>query len=156
MKSNQQTQPIQQGQSGQQTQPIQPGQSGQQGQQPQPIQPGNQQPQPSNPVKPTIKQLVTALGIHLLVWGPIVVGLIHQFLMFRFAPRFQGIYVFVNPPGYIYPLISLEYQWWFVVLIGTAILFVIAYLNLIQAIPNRLTYPTYVYIIFLLIFVKPV
>ncbi len=107
-------------------------------------------------MKNNFKQVAPTLGKYMLVWGGIVVGLIHQILMFLFAPRFQDIYVFVRPPEYIYPFASVEYQWWLVVLFGTAILFVIAYLNLVRTIPHRLTYPTYIYLIFLLILVKPV
>jgi len=43
----------------------------------------------------------------ILVWAPIVGGVVHQFLMLFLG--IDGIYVFVNPPGVVYPLVSVEY-----------------------------------------------
>jgi hypothetical protein len=91
----------------------------------------------------------------LMALSLIVVGVVHQFLM---LPPFniEGIYVFVNPPGYIYPFVSLEYQWWFVLLLGSAVMCIMAYADRLKSIPTRLAYPFYFYILFLLILVKPV
>jgi formate hydrogenlyase subunit 3/multisubunit Na+/H+ antiporter MnhD subunit len=95
----------------------------------------------------TMLRLLVALGL-------IVVGVVHQFLMYFF--RVERIYVFVNPPGYISPFVSLEYQWWFVLLLGSVVMCVMAYSDRLKNIPTRLAYPFYFYILFLLIFVKPV
>jgi hypothetical protein len=90
----------------------------------------------------------------ILLWAPIVGGVVHQFLMFFF--NIDGIYVFVNPPGVIYPFVSLEFSWWFVLLIGSTIMGVFAYSNRIGAVPARFVVPFYGYILFLLYLVKPI
>jgi hypothetical protein len=99
------------------------------------------------------KQL-SALSRKLLAWLPIAVGIIHQFLMAVFD--IDRIYVFVNPPQYIYPWVSLEYQWWIVLVFVTALLCTLVYLNRLRSLPYRVIYPAYAYLVFLLIFVKPV
>jgi hypothetical protein len=68
----------------------------------------------------------------------------------------EGIYVFVNPPEYIYPWVSLEFQWWIVLFFVTGLMFVLLFLNRLTSIPHRVVYPVYIYLAFLLIFVKPV
>lgn len=101
-----------------------------------------------------LKKLTPILFKQLIAWGPIVVGLVHQFFMLLF--NVQCIYVFVDPPGYIRPLVTLEYQWWFVLLLGSALVCVLAYVERLRSIPRRAALPFYLYILFLLIFVKPV
>lgn len=100
------------------------------------------------------KRLLLALFKQILIWGPIIVGVVHQFLMYFFD--IQRIYVFVNPPEYIYPFVSLEYQWWFVLLLFSGVFCILAYSDRFSVIPSRMVYPFYLYILFLLIFVKPV
>ncbi len=95
------------------------------------------------------------------VWIPIIGGVIHQLLMFFLnSPaeprRGDGIYVFLNPPEYVYPFVSLEYTWWFVLLIGSAAMSILSFTDRVQSIPTRFWIPFYLYILFLLFFVKPV
>ena len=89
-----------------------------------------------------------------LLWAPIVVGLVHQFLMLFF--EIDSIYVFVDPPGSITPFASLEWQWWIVLLMGTATICIAAYSARLEKVPNRIVVPTYFYILFLLFLIKPV
>jgi hypothetical protein len=100
------------------------------------------------------KKLGPALVKQLFIWGPVVIGVVHQFLMFFF--KIERIYVFVSPPGYIGPIVTLQSQWWFVLLLGSAAVCISAYLGRLQNIVGRLAFPLYLYILFLLIFVKPV
>lgn len=93
----------------------------------------------------------------LLVLIPIVVGLAHQFLMFitRNNPvPIDQIPVILNPPGNIYPFVTLELGWWFVLTVVSAILCLLVRAAVLR--PHRLIYPFYFYLIFLLIFVKPI
>ncbi len=100
-------------------------------------------------------QVLTPILIRqIIIWGPIVVGLVHQFLMYFFG--IESIYVFVDPPGYIEPQISLGYQWWVALLLGSAMVCLIAYSNRFPSVPNRIAIPLYIYILFLLILIKPV
>jgi len=101
-----------------------------------------------------LKQLFPILFKQLLGWGPIVIGVVHQFLMYFF--EIDRIPTFVNPPGDIYPWVSLEWQWWFVLIIGSSLIVIIAYSDRFGRIPSRVIYPFYAYLLFLLIFVKPV
>ncbi|MBN1994122.1 MAG: hypothetical protein JW953_15600 [Anaerolineae bacterium] len=111
---------------------------------------------------PDWRKMLPILARQFLFWVPIVLGLIHQFLMLILnnppgePKRGDGIYVFVKPPEYIYPFVSLEYQWWIVLLLVSIIMFVLAYSNRVGSIPSRFTVPFYAYILFLLILVKPV
>jgi len=98
------------------------------------------------------KSITFGLVKQLIIWGPIVVGIIHQGLMFAF--NIERIYVVLDPPGYIYPFTSLEFGWWIVLTLLSSVLCLLAYFNRIR--PHRLVYPFYAYLIFLLIFVKPV
>ena len=91
---------------------------------------------------------------YLVIWGLVVGGLVHQFLMYFF--EIEKIPVFVNPPGDIYPLVSLEYEWWIVLLLVSSLICVSAYSDRLKSIPTRLALPFYIYIVFLLISVKPV
>lgn len=97
---------------------------------------------------------ISTIFKYLVIWGLIVGGLVHQVLMYFF--NVQSIYVFVNPPGYVYPFVSLEYQWWFVLLLLSALICISAYSDRLKSIPTRLALPFYVYILFLLYLVKPV
>jgi hypothetical protein len=103
----------------------------------------------------TKPQMLTASSLVKLiaVWAPIVGGLVHQFLMLF---GIDGIYVFVNPPGVVYPQVSVEYTWWIVLILGSAMMCVLAYLDRVQSIPSRYVVPFYIYILFLLYFVKPI
>jgi len=101
-----------------------------------------------------LKNLLPELIKQIAIWGPIVVGLVHQLLMYFFD--IESIYVFVDPPGSIRPQVSLEYQWWFVLALVTGLVCLIAYSNRMRSIPSRIAIPTYVYLLFLLILVKPV
>ena len=101
-----------------------------------------------------LQALTPILIRQIIIWGPIVVGLVHQFLMYFFG--IDSIYVFVDPPGYIRPLISLEYQWWVALVLGSAVVCLAAYSNRFLTIPGRIAIPVYLYILFLLIIVKPV
>lgn len=91
-----------------------------------------------------------------------VVGLVHQFLLAFLAERNRVdggigcIYVFVEPPGNVCPWVSLEYQWWIVLLLGSALACITAYSERFQGIPRRIALPIYIYILFLLVLVKPV
>ena len=87
-----------------------------------------------------------------MVWVPIVVGIIHQLLMFTF--EINGIYVGLNPPGTIYPFVTLEVTWWLVLTILTSALCFLAYTDRIR--PHRLVTPFYIYLVFLLIWVRPI
>lgn len=99
-----------------------------------------------------LRFLITNLVKLFLVWIPIVVGIVHQFLMFFFG--IEGIYVVLEPPGTIYPFVTLEFGWWLVLTSATAIVGALAYFNRIH--PHRLFYPFYIYLIYLLILVKPI
>lgn len=98
------------------------------------------------------KDLGSALIRQALIWAPIVVGVVHQLLMALFD--IDHIYVVLDPPGYIHPFASLDTTWWIVLTIGTALLCLLAYINRIR--PRRIVYPLYIYLIFLLILIKPV
>lgn len=97
---------------------------------------------------------VSILPKLILIWAPLVGGVVHQFLMYFFG--IDGIFVFVNPPGVVYPFVSLEFSWWFFLLIGSAVMGVSAYSNWVGIVPGRFVVPFYVYILFLLYLVKPV
>lgn len=97
---------------------------------------------------PSIAKLVRQI----LIWIPIVIGIVHQLLMWLFGV--DRIYVFLNPPGYIYPFVTLETGWWFVLTLITSVLTILAFNNRIR--PHRIAYPFYLYLLFLLILVKPV
>jgi hypothetical protein len=88
-----------------------------------------------------------------VAWGLIVVGVAHQFAMLVFG--YDEI-PFIQPPGNIKPFVSLEYQWWLVLLLAAAVMCIMAYSDRLKSIPTRLALPFYVYIVFLLIWVKPV
>src|SRR5262245_48793085 len=92
-----------------------------------------------------LKGLVSGLFKQALIWAPIVVGVVHQILMFLFD--IDTIWVFLDPPGYIYPFVSLEGGWWLVLTFGTAMLCLLAYINRIR--PRRVVYPLYIYLLFL-------
>lgn len=99
-------------------------------------------------------KLLPALIKQAFLWGPIVAGVVHQFLMVAF--KIERIYVFVDPPGYIRPLVALKFQWWIVLLLASAIISVLAYTDRLKGVPRRVALPFYLYILFLLILVKPV
>lgn len=96
----------------------------------------------------------------LIIWGPIVVGFVHQFLMFISRDArppdmpLDRIYVLVDPPGYIYPYVTLELAWWVVLTLISCVLYLLARANRIS--PHRLLYACYIFMLWLLIFVKPI
>lgn len=100
------------------------------------------------------RKLLASLAKFTILWGPVVVGIIHQLRMYLFGIDY--IYVFVEPPGYLCPFVSLEYQWWFVLLVFTTLAGLLVYSDRLQSVPRRLALPFYLYVLFLLIFVKPV
>lgn len=97
-----------------------------------------------------------------VVWIPILVGLVHQIVMLLAwllgsnNPIWDRIPVFVNPPGHIGPLVTLEYQWWLVLTLTTFTLYFLIDTRRLSNIPRRVAIPFYVYLLFLLILVKPI
>lgn len=91
----------------------------------------------------------------LLVWGPLLGGLVHQLLM-NFLGR-PAIYIFV-PPGYIYPLVSLSWQWWVLLVMASGLISLLSHTssNRPRHVTNRFVVPFYLYLLFLLLLVKPV
>lgn len=89
-----------------------------------------------------------------LIWIPLLIGLGHQFAMYFLG--IDHIYVFLDPPEYICPFVSLEYQWWLVLLLISDVLAILIYSDRFQSIPRRVAFPFYLYILFLLILVKPI
>ncbi len=106
------------------------------------------------PEEVNTRRLTAALFKQAMIWGPIVVGLVHQFLMAFFG--IDRIYVFVDPPGYIQPWATLEWQWWFVLLLFSSFIALIGYSARFPSVPSRIALPFYLYILFLLIMVKPI
>ena len=93
----------------------------------------------------------------LLMWIPIVVGVVHQLLMLisrNDEVPLDRIPVILDPPGYIYPFVTLELGWWLALTLIAAVLCILVRINRLR--PHRLFYPFYIYLIFLLIFVKPI
>ncbi len=101
-----------------------------------------------------IKKMLPTLIKYLAIWGLIAVGLIHQFLMFFFD--ISHIKVFVDPPGRIEPTVSLGFSWWLVLLLASSTMAILAYSERLKTIPRRIALPFYLYILYLLIFIKPV
>ena len=111
----------------------------------------------------------------ILIWGPITIGVIHQFLMFflnEYCPEYDtpetqkqlfecstrgdGIWVILDPPGYVYPFVTLEYQWWILLLLLSSAITLIIYFNRLPKMHNRSAMPFYIYVVYLLILVKPI
>jgi len=90
----------------------------------------------------------------LLVALPLLCGFFNQLLMW-WSGQVSGIPVYVNPPGEIRPQISLEGSWWIAMVLGTIFLMVFCYLNKMRSV-QRTIYPLYIFLIFLVIIVKPV
>jgi hypothetical protein len=101
-----------------------------------------------------LKQTLYDLVKKSLVALPLAVGVAHQFLMAFFG--IDDIYVFVDPPGHISPWASVQFEWWMVLLIGTSTLFVLLLLKRLHRVPRRMIYPVYFYLLFLLIWIKPI
>ena len=87
--------------------------------------------------------------------GPVGAGIIHQLVMYR-RGEISQIYVFVDPPGYVEPFVSVAFEWWIVLLLLSALVAVSAYWERWKTVPRRLAIPFYIYILFLLIFVVPI
>lgn len=100
------------------------------------------------------KEAIKSTLYLVLLVMPIACGLINQLRMLMSGKR-EGIYIFVDPPGYIYPEMSLEFTWWVVLVLVTAIMMVITYTSNLRAV-SRTVYPLYAYLVFLLVLVKPV
>jgi predicted small integral membrane protein len=93
-------------------------------------------------------------------WTPVIIGAVHQLLMLigriiNAPNRFDEIPVFVDPPGQIEPFVTLEYQWWLVLVVISAILCYLILSRRLATMPKRAATPFYVYLLFLLILVKP-
>ncbi len=100
-----------------------------------------------------IRKILPTLIKYFIIWGLIALGLIHQILMPFGISR---IYVFVDPPGYLEPAVSLGFSWWVVLLLASSTIAILAYSERLKTMPRRIALPFYLYILFLLIFVKPV
>ncbi len=85
-------------------------------------------------------------------WAPLIVGIVHQFFMLSGGPR--RIYVFLKPPEYIEPIVTLTVTWWIMLLLGSGVLTLLLATNRIRNTRYRVLYP-YAYFVFLLIFVEP-
>lgn len=102
-----------------------------------------------------VRFYVSQLVKRVIIWGPIVVGIVHQLLMIVPSPfRTDRIPLFLDPPGDIYPFVTLESGWWLVLTLTTFILFILAYIKRLR--PYRIVYPFYFYLLVLLILVKPI
>ena len=100
------------------------------------------------------KQVLNIL-LSVLVFGvPLFCGLFNQVRMF-FNGKIMGIYVFVNPPEYLYPIVTLDLSWWVVLVLGTGILMGMVYTIKLRAV-SRALYPLYIYLLFLVILVRPI
>jgi len=102
-----------------------------------------------------IRQLLVTGSMQLAIWGPIVIGIFNQLSMAFLGT--ESIYVFLEPPkdGRLYPFMSLEVSWWFVFVFITLISMVGTYVSQ-QRVINRMIYPLWLFLCFLLISVKPV
>lgn len=89
-----------------------------------------------------------------LAWSLIGFGLLRQFLMISTGQNCMRI--FLDPPGRICPWASVSFLWWFVLTMGAAMMYILKAANRMEGIPTRVVNPFYLYLIFLLIFVKPV
>ncbi len=89
-----------------------------------------------------------------LAWLVIFFGVLRQFLIVITGNNCMP--VLLNPPGEICPFASVNAVWWFVLALGTAFLYILTAAGRLEAIPTRVVNPFYLYLIFLLIFVKPV
>ena len=108
-----------------------------------------------------LRKFIPGLFRQLLIWVPVMIGVVHQLLMFFLntpdnPTQGDGIYVYVTPPEYVYPFVTLAYSWWFVLLFGASLTCILIYSNRIGNIPQRFVFPFYAYILFLLILVKPI
>jgi len=99
------------------------------------------------------RQLVHKILKLVFAWVPVIIGFGHQYLM-RSEPN-HGIYVFLDPPGYIRPQVTLQITWWFMLLMMSGLLTILLATNRIKNTHNRAIYP-YIYLLFLLILVRPV
>jgi hypothetical protein len=88
----------------------------------------------------------------IIVLMPLLGGVVHQILMFFFDR--SAIYVFV-PPTYIYPLVALSYQWWILLVFGATLL-ILPFRARPRRVTQHLSLPVYLYLLFLLMLVKPI
>ncbi|RME72807.1 MAG: hypothetical protein D6784_12935 [Chloroflexi bacterium] len=100
----------------------------------------------------TLSSLSGSLAKQLIIWGPIAVGVIHQILMNFFDK--PAVYIFV-PPTWLYPLVSLAWQWWILLTLATAGLTIVSLTGKSRRNAARLGVPVYLYLLYLLIIVKP-
>ncbi len=102
-----------------------------------------------------IRQLLVTGSSQLAIWGPIIIGILNQLSMAFLHTQY--IYVFLDPPkdGQLYPFMSLEISWWFVYAFVTILLMIATYVSK-QRVINRMIYPLWLFLCFLLISVKPV
>lgn len=92
---------------------------------------------------------------------PIILGVVHQLVMLAGRGRenwqdYDKIPVFVDPPGSIRPVVTLEYQWWIVLILIAGSFYALIILRQIPSLPRRFSVPFYVYLLYLLILVKPI
>ncbi|MDM8521238.1 hypothetical protein QUF64_14425 [Anaerolineales bacterium HSG6] len=93
--------------------------------------------------------------LSVLVFGvPLLCGFINQARMLLNG-KIMGIYVFVNPPEYIYPIATLDLSWWVVLVLGTGILMGVVYINNLRTV-SRALYPLYLYLLFMVILIRPI
>jgi hypothetical protein len=88
------------------------------------------------------------------IWTPILVGIVHQLAMALF--NYDAIPVFLDPPGEIMPWASLETPWWVVLTFLTFLMYFLISTRVFSNLPRRVALPFYFYLLFLLIFVKPI
>ncbi len=108
----------------------------------------------SRTVESDLRKLTSRYAKAALVWTPLLIGIVHQIVMIFFDV--ERIYVFVDPPGYIGPEVSLEYQWWIVLILGTTVVYSLIVSRRLPTFPKRTAAPFYFYLLFLLIMVKPI
>jgi len=106
-------------------------------------------------------KVLTYLAKLVAAWLPILVGIGHQIAMLFGRGRensefYDQIPVFLDPPGTIGPFVTLEYQWWLVLTIFTATCYLLVVSRRLPNLPRRFGVPFYVYLLFLLILVKPI
>ena len=108
-----------------------------------------------NNVKQLNRNQVLNILLQTLFFGvPLFFGLLNQVRML-FNGKIMGIYVFVDPPEYLYPIVTLGLSWWVFLVLGTAIMMGVVYTIKLRDI-SRTLYPLYLYLLFLVILVRPI
>ncbi len=102
----------------------------------------------------SVRKLIRRYVRIVIFWTPILSGIAHQIAMTFFGV--DRIYVFVKPPEYIEPWATLEFQWWIVLTLMSSILYLLISARRFPTIPTRVAVPFYLYLLFLLILIKPI